>query len=139
MKSFSTRRFILLNLLVTVFTLNAVLVHSACFMEITAVEQSSSTKMNMPCHTKENSQTAINDPVLVIEGLVMEDFVLEDMDMEMQGMEKDCCSACSVLVLTTDTAVSIAAAHADMIDIPLISLIDRTLEIPFRPPIYHRS
>ena len=69
----------------------------------------------------------------------MEDFVLEDMDMEMQGMEKDCCSACSVLVLTTDTAVSIAAAHADMIDIPLISLIDRTLEIPFRPPIYHRS
>lgn len=127
MKSFSTRRFILLNLLVTVFTLNAVLVHSACFMEITAPEQNSSTQINMPCHTQDNSQTAINDPDLVME------------DLETQSIEKDCCSACSVLVLTTETAVPIAAAHADMIDIPLVSLIDRTLEIPFRPPIYHRS
>ncbi len=132
MKPFSTRRFILLNLLVTVFTLNAVLVHSACFMEITAAEQTSSAKMNMPCHTQENSQATINHPDMVMEDLVIE-------GTEMQGMEKDCCSACSVLVLTTDTAVSITAAHADMIDIPLVSLIDRTLEIPFRPPIYHRS
>ncbi|MDG1818853.1 MAG: hypothetical protein P8H31_03380 [Porticoccaceae bacterium] len=137
MKSFSTRRFILLNLLVTVFTLNTVLVHSACFMEITAAEQTSSAKLNMPCHTQENSQTTINDPDMVMEDLVIEDLVIED--TEIQGMEKDCCSACSVLVLTTDTAVPIAAAHADMIGIPLTSLIDRTLEIPFRPPIYHRS
>ena len=132
MKSFSTRRFILLNLLVTVFTLNAVLVHSACFMEITAVEHNSSANVNMPCHTQENSKTTIDDPDMVMEDLVIE-------GTEMQGMEKDCCSACSVLVLTTETAVPIAAAHADMIDIPLVSLIDRTLEIPFRPPIYHRS
>jgi hypothetical protein len=95
------------------------LAHSNCFVDLYPAEQDSSAQVNMqdsnmPCHTDDSSQTE-------------------------ETIKKDCCSACSILVITPDRAESTIAAQAVMIDVPLLSLIARTLEIPFRPPINHLS
>ena len=125
MTSYSKSRFILLNVLVIVFTMNAVLAHSACFMDMAPAEQNANVEMNMdssnmPCHTQDSSQA-------------------DGPDQSTESAKKECCSACSVIVITVDAVKPITATHTDKIHATLISFVTRTLEIPFRPPINHLS
>jgi hypothetical protein len=125
MTSYSKSRFILLNVLVIVFTMNAVLAHSACFMDMASAEQNANVEMNMhngnmPCHTQDSSQA-------------------DGPGESTESTKKECCSVCSVMVITVDSAKPFTATHTDKIDVTLDSSITRTLEIPFRPPINHLS
>jgi hypothetical protein len=115
----SKHRVTFLNVLIILFSMNTMLAHSNCFVDFSAAEQDLSAQQNshdsnMPCHTEDKSQIK-------------------------ESIKKDCCSVCSILVLTPDRAESTLVAQAVMIDIPLLSLTIRTLEIPFRPPISHLS
>jgi hypothetical protein len=118
MKPNSKRRFIVLNLLMIVFTMNAVLAHSACFMGVAPAEQSPSAEIalqqgDMPCHQQNNP----------------------DSDNQEAPTPNQCCSACSIMHITVDTLNQVTEKHSQKVNIALISLITHTPEIPFRPPI----
>ena len=130
MTSYSKSRFILLNVLVIVFTMNAVLAHSACFMDMAAAEQNANVEINM-------RHTAI---CLVTRKIAVQ---ADGPGESTESTKKECCSACSVMVLTVDSSKAITATHTDKIDVTsgLInnSYIRNPLPTPHQSPfiVFH--
>ena len=127
MRSFSVRKLIVLNALIIVFAMSPVLAHSACFMGSGPAEPPSSAdthiEMDMadmimadnqaPCHGQE----------------------VDDNGQLGQDSKTQCCTACSLAVILASRAKNTSTRQQQVIPIQSVSMVIRSIEIAFRPPI----
>ena len=124
MRSFSVRKLIVLNALVIVFAMSPVLAHSACFMG-SGPPSSADTHIEMdmadmimadnqaPCHGQE----------------------VDDNGQLGQDSKTQCCTACSLAAILASRAKNTSTRQQQIIPIQSVSMVIRSIEIAFRPPI----
>jgi len=124
MRSFSVRKLIVLNALIIVFAMSPVLAHSACFMG-SGPPSSADTHIEMdmadmimadnqaPCHGQE----------------------VDDNGQLGQDSKTQCCTACSLAAILASRAKNTSTRQQQIIPIQSVSMVIRSIEIAFRPPI----